>query len=256
MTQVLPELAGLSSARLSLEDLLARVALLAVKAVPGADGAGLTVVETDRANLVVESAPFVREITDIQHTLKEGPSISVIGTGYIARSGFLGTDSRWPRLGARASRLGVHSSLSLPLLVQDNAIGVLSMYARQRDAFDENAENLGQLYAAPAAIVVENAHTLARMQRLNANLQRSLTTRAVIDQAIGILISRSGITAEEAFDRLRAQSQTNHVKLFVVATNIVEAAARRARQRRPARSLEPSPARFGPIVERSEPQRD
>jgi GAF domain-containing protein len=237
MSQGLTELAGLSSSRLSLEELLTQVALLAVKAVPGADGAGLTLVETDRANILVDSAPFVRQITEIQHTLKEGPCISGIVTGRIARSGFLGADSRWPRLGGRAGRLGVHSSLTLPLLVLDNVIGVIAAYAQERNAFDDHAENLGQLFAAPAAIVVENAHALARSQRLNEYLQRSLATRAVIDQAIGILISRSGITAEEAFDRLRMQSQINHVKLVVVATNIVETAARRARQRPPTPSF-------------------
>lgn len=59
-----------------------------------------------------------------------------------------------------------------------------------------------------------------------------MSSRPVIDQAIGILRSRSGDTAAEAFVRLRAMSQTEHVKLNQVAIAIVEEAAARARARR------------------------
>jgi AmiR/NasT family two-component response regulator len=56
-----------------------------------------------------------------------------------------------------------------------------------------------------------------------------MINRAVIDQAIGIIISRAGITPEEAFDRLRTLSQKEHIKVSAVATSIVDAAGRRAR---------------------------
>jgi AmiR/NasT family two-component response regulator len=72
---------------------------------------------------------------------------------------------------------------------------------------------------------------LAQTQRLTANLQRAMINRAVIDQAIGIIISRAGITPEEAFDRLRTLSQKEHIKVSAVATSIVDAAGRRARDR-------------------------
>jgi AmiR/NasT family two-component response regulator len=58
-----------------------------------------------------------------------------------------------------------------------------------------------------------------------------LVSRAVIDQAIGILRSRSGDSADEAFARLRAISQGENVKLAVVAERVVDEAVRRARAR-------------------------
>ena len=111
----LAALSRLSSGRLSLEDLLTQVATFAVQAIPGADGAGLTLIEADRADTIVKSAPFVREVDDIQYGLGEGPCISAAATGQTMRSGSLGGDRRWPRFGARVGRLGVHSVLSLPL---------------------------------------------------------------------------------------------------------------------------------------------
>ena len=224
-------LAGLSSARLSLEDLLTEVASFAVQAIPGADGAGLTLLEADRADTVV-SAPFVTVIDDIQYGIGEGPCITAAATGHTMRSGSLGGDPRWPRFGPRAGRLGVHSALSLPLLIQGKVVGAMNVYAHPKDAFNDDAVRVGQLFAVPAAIAVQNAQILAQTQRLAANLEKALTTRAVIDQAIGILISRSGITQDEAFNRLRALSQSEHRRVSAVAASIVEEAARRARGRR------------------------
>jgi AmiR/NasT family two-component response regulator len=89
------------------------------------------------------------------------------------------------------------------------------------------------LFAAQAAISVQNAQILAQTQRLAANMQAALTNRAVIDQAIGIMMSRSGVTADAAFSKLRALSQQEHIKVSAVANGIVLEAVRRARARRP-----------------------
>ena len=123
----------------------------------------------------------------------------------------------------------MHSVLSLPLISADEVVGAMNVYAHGKDAFDERAEQLGQLFAVPAAIAVQNAQILAQTQRLAATLQSALTNRAVIDQAIGILMSRSGVSADQAFDRLRALSQTRNTKLAVVAARVVREAVRRAR---------------------------
>lgn len=227
----LAALSQLSAARLSLEDLLTEVAVLAVQAIPGADGAGLTLIEEDRADTIVKSAAFVRQIDDIQYGLGEGPCISAAAQGEPMRSGSLGGDPRWPRFGPRAGRLGVHSVLSLPLISADAVVGAMNVYAHAKDAFDGRAEHLGRLYAVPAAIAVQNAQILAQTQRLAARLQSVLTNRAVIDQAIGILMSRSGVSQDEAFSRLRLLSQREHAKVAVVADDIVREAIRRARAR-------------------------
>jgi AmiR/NasT family two-component response regulator len=81
---------------------------------------------------------------------------------------------------------------------------------------------------------VYNAQLLATAQERTDRLQRALISRAVIDQAIGIIRSRSGATAKEAFDRLAKMSQTDNVKLNVVAEQLVDEAVRRARTRHSA----------------------
>lgn len=235
----LAALSRLATARLGLEDLLTQIAGFAVKAIPGADGAGLTLLEADRADTIVATADFVREVDVIQYSMGEGPCISAAAERRTFTSGSLGGEQRWPRFGPRVARLGVHSVLSLPLLTPDGVFGAMNVYAHGKGVFDDRAVRVGELFSVPAAIAVENAQVLAQAKRLAGNLQAALISRAVIDQALGIIMSRTGCTSAEAFDRLRTRSQAEHTKVSVVAQSVVDAAVRRARARR-ARE-DPSP---------------
>jgi transcriptional regulator with GAF, ATPase, and Fis domain len=230
------ELAGLVSGSMGMPELLAEVSTFAVLAIPGADGAGVTLLRVDRVDNMVEalaaSAAFVAEIDHIQYvTLKEGPCITAALERRTVRSGSLGGEKMWPRFGPRAGRMGVHSALSLPLMLSDQAIGAINVYARGKDVFDEHAAELGELFAKPAAVAVHNAQILAHALALTAQLQTALSTRPVIDQAIGLIRGRSGRSAEDAFTQLRAISQAEHRKLAEVAQRIVDEAVGRARAR-------------------------
>ena len=231
----LRELAALVSDGQTLPDMLSHVATFAVRAIPGAEGAGVTLLSADqhtRVEGLAASHPFVAEIDEIQYTiLNEGPCITAALERRTVRSGSLGGERMWPRFGPRVGRLGVHSALSLPLLVSDRSVGAINVYAHAKDAFDDHAAELGELFATPAAVAVHNAQILAQAQKLASQLQGALSSRPIIEQAIGILRGRSGDSAEEAFGKLRAMSQADHVKLVDVAQHIVDEAVGRARAR-------------------------
>ena len=69
---------------------------------------------------------------------------------------------------------------------------------------------------------------LARTQRLAGQLHAMLQTRGVIDQAVGIIISRTGGTVGEEMAWLQALSREENQKLEVVSQQIVGEAVRRA----------------------------
>lgn len=215
-------------------EILGDMAEFAVRAIPGVDGAGVTVASDDelRATFAVTTA-FVREIDTVQYEeLGEGPCLTSMKSGRPAVSGSLGSDRRWPHFGGRVARMGVHSVLALPLMVGERAIGAINSYAFARDAFTDHAVEIGSQFASAAAVSLYNAQLLATARARTEHLQRALESRAVIDQAIGIIRSRSGASTEVAFDRLSRMSQNANTKLFVVAQRLVEEAVRRARARR------------------------
>jgi GAF domain-containing protein len=231
------DLAGLLAGSLGLSELLAQVAAFTCRAIPGADGAAVTLLRADATDTAVAelaaSAPFVAAIDEIQYvTLDEGPGITAVRDRRAVRSGSLGGEKKWPRFGPRVGRMGVHSALALPLLLPDRVVGAISVYAYGKDVFDEHAEELGELFARPAAAAVHNAQVLAEALTINAQLRQALSSRPVIDQAIGIIRGRTGRTADDAFLQLQAMSQSEHRKLAEVAALVVDEAVRRANARK------------------------
>ena len=215
-----------------LEEMLTHIADFAARAIPGADGSGLTLYRNCRPATVAASAPFVREVDTAQYRMGQGPSITAVAERRTVCSGSLGTERSWPRFGQWAAQYGVHSVLSLPLEAEgEHPLGSINIYAREKDAFDDRAVALGELFAVPAAISVEHGRSLSEARMLAGNLGTALTTRAVIDQSLGILMSRTGCSPDEAFDKIRVLSQAQNQKSAVVATSIVEEAVRRARAR-------------------------
>jgi hypothetical protein len=227
-------LSGLLTGPRPVQETLVRIAEFAVRAIPGAEGAGLTMLEDDRPQTVVASAEFVHAIDDVQYGLGEGPCLLAVESRSTQTSGSLGGDARWPRFGPRVGRMGVHSALSLPLLLPDRVVGALNVYAHGKVAFGSEAVRIGELFARPAAVSVHNAQILAQSQRLAEQLGAALVNRAVIDQALGVIMSRTGATPEEAFERLRAMSQSQHVKVAEVSRALLDEAVRRARARQAA----------------------
>lgn len=230
------QLASVVAGVVDLAELLAQVAAFAVKAIPGADGAGVIALrvagDDSRIEASAASADFVREIDKLQYdVLHEGPGITAAAERRTVRSGSLGGAPIWPRFGPRVGRRGVHSALSLPLLLPDQVVGAINVYARAKHVFDDDAVRSGELFARPAAVAAHNGRMMAHAQILTRQLQSALQSRPVIDQAIGLIRGRTGVSAEEALARLKEISQHEHTKLVVVAQRLVDEAVRRAHPR-------------------------
>ncbi len=230
-------LSGIVAGARGVSELLAEVAGFAAEAIPRVDGAGVALVDPAKGFPTLQTtsatAEFVHVIDAVQYDeLHEGPCVTCMETRRPTVSGSLGADGRWPRFGGRVARMGVHSALSLPLLVGEHVVGAINCYANSHDAFGEHAVRLGSQFSAPAAVSIYNADLLAGARARAEKLEEALDHRAVIDQAVGIIRSRSGGSAEEAFNRLVQMSQNGNVKLRTVAARLVEDAVRRALARR------------------------
>ena len=56
----------------------------------------------------------------------------------------------------------------------------------------------------------------------NAQLQRALDSRVVVEQAKGILAERFGLEMPDAFELLRRSARNNRMRLHILATLVVE----------------------------------
>lgn len=240
----LVDLAALVTGTSGPPDFLEQVATYAAHAIPGADGAGVTLLRLDRANNRVEalaaSDPFVAEIDRLQYvTVNEGPSITAASERRTVRSGSLYGEKLWPHFGPWVGQLGIQSALSLPLLIPGQVLGAIGVYARGKDVFDDHTQELGELLAAPVAVAVHNALTLSQAITLTTRLQTSLAARPVTDEAAGLIRTRTGLSSAKAREQLHTMSQQEHLKLIEVAQHLVDDAAQRARARDAASDTPP-----------------
>ena len=229
-------LSGIVMGASNVSELLAQVAEFAARAIPGVEGAAVTVAHPSWAQSRIQAwavtAEFVREVDILQYeVLHEGPCITAMRTRRPCVSGSIGDDTRWPRFGPAVARLGVNSALSLPLMLGEQVVGAINAYAYGLDAFAAHAVAVGLQFALPAAVSVYNARFLLEARHHAEQLQRALSSRSVFDQAIGIVRSQSGASAQEALDRLVNLSQSEHVELRVVVERLVDESVRRARAR-------------------------
>jgi hypothetical protein len=111
--------------------------------------------------------------------------------------------------------LGVRSVLSFQLYVHLDDLGALNLYSAQVDAFDDESENVGLLFAAHAAIAMAGSQK-------EHDLSLAVSARDVIGQAKGILMERHKITGDQAFRLLAQVSQRSNTKLGEVARYLVE----------------------------------
>jgi AmiR/NasT family two-component response regulator len=116
--------------------------------------------------------------------------------------------------------------------VQQHVVGALNIYGCDVGAFGAEASRVGILFASYAAVAVANAHIYATTAELANDMRAAMASRAVIEQAKGILMAERGCTAEEAFGQLTVLSQKSNRKLRDVATGLVERVSSGARGQR------------------------
>jgi len=123
----------------------------------------------------------------------------------------------------RAAALGALSSLSVPLVIDEDAevAGAPNIYARRANAFDPGSRATATRFGSYAAVAAGNLHAYRSAQDRADNLLIALETRAVIDQAKGILMERYKMAADQAFQMLSRASMAGNVKLRDVAARLV-----------------------------------
>jgi transcriptional regulator with GAF, ATPase, and Fis domain len=209
----------------SVDSVLTRLAELTVRAVE-ADMAGLTLSDGGgRPTTAVFTDELVNVIDQAQYESGDGPCLQAFRTGGVFRVDDTAAEQRWPAFAQSAFAHGVHSSLSVPVVVADQPIGALNIYGRRPGQFvDDGIERTGMVFAGQVAIAARYWDVAGRAE----GLSRALESRAVIEQAKGVIMATTGCGPDEAFRILREQSQSENRKIRDLAAELVERQLRRS----------------------------
>lgn len=219
---VLAKLATIVLAEETLDSVLSKLVELAKQVIAAADEVSLTLVRRGRAETAAYTGILAMQADERQYGLDSGPCLDAGRGAEIFYIRDMRTEGRWPAYAPLAASIGVMSSLSVPLPIQEDLIGALNVYSRRPEAFGDDEIRAGQTFAAYAAVAVANADSFASTAEMAENLRIAMASRATIEQAKGILMARGGITPEQAFEILVRASQRENRRLRNVATELVE----------------------------------
>jgi GAF domain-containing protein len=223
LADALTELADLMIATPSMDKFLNDLARLATGVIAPPASCGITLAQADQPLTVASSGPLAAHVDEVQYGHGEGPCLQAMHTGKTVMSLDLTTEQRWGPYPAHALSYGVHSSLSLPLTVNGDTRGALNLYAVTAHAFGPSEQQHAELFAGAASATLTVVTRQGQQVLLSEQLRGALATRAVIDQALGILMGHNSCDSDAAFAILRESSQHQNRKLHDVATDIVKA---------------------------------
>ncbi|MFP3714776.1 GAF and ANTAR domain-containing protein [Puerhibacterium sp. TATVAM-FAB25] len=203
----------------------------AAQAVPSASGAAVSLSQ-EGWRTATATGPLVRRVDTLQATLGEGPCHTAAAERRVVVAPDLHDEARWPHWAGAACRLGLTSTMSAPLVVGDDVVGALTLYARHPGALTDAASVVLSLFAAQAGVLVASAQAARGAERLPSRVQAALRTRDEVNVAVGLIMAEERVSRDAAFAYLTAMSQQARQPLGDTADRVVRKHEGRHRGRR------------------------
>ena len=216
-------LGRLSLRELSMESLLQTVADQVKVVLPGNIEASVTLLDKETPTTVASTGQLALDLDHVQYERGHGPCLHAARTGQVTEIADTRTEGRWPDYARRAAEHGNLSSLSIPLLIDEDerVCGALNLYAPKPGAFDEDTRSTALAFGPYAAVAAGNVRAYQSARNRADNLEAALESRAAIEQAKGVLIERFKVTPDHAFRLLALASMHANRKVRDVADDLV-----------------------------------
>jgi GAF domain-containing protein len=170
----------------------------------------------------------VRDLEELQIVHQEGPCITAFDDKVLVGAEDLTSDPRWPSFNQAAVGRGVRAVLASPIPYNQDAVGVVAVLSQERHPWSAEAELALLAFTDLAALLIASMMMGEQQTELAAQLQGALNSRAVIEQAKGVLIGQQGLPAHAAYEQIRAQARAERRKIAVVAAELVSRAVRQS----------------------------
>jgi hypothetical protein len=206
----------------TIDSIVGHIGRLGVDALKGWDAAATSLATGNELATYGATDERVNPVDQGQYDLGKGPCVDAIKTGEIQYFDGTSDQPRWRQFAEVAADHEVYSVFSLPMRVDDDVVGAINFYSRERDALRPGHREEGSVFAAQAAVAVANARAYLGKEHQVGQLEDALETRTLIGQATGLLMAQESLTSDEAFQKLVHVSQNTNIKLREIAQRYVE----------------------------------
>ena len=219
--ELLDSISGVLRGIEDLPDYLDRVCHAVESAIASCDAVGVTVILDDRPRTAAYTTAGTLEIDALQYAVGDGPCLDAFRNRRVNHVDLSVALDRWPVFVAAAADADVRSLLAVPLVSGSQCFGALNHYGYRHSTFEEAESTLARLAASRAADAIASVVQLVGAHELAGQLESAMASRAVIEQAKGIIMGREGVDEQTAFELLRRRSQDTNVKVRTVAVQLV-----------------------------------
>jgi len=167
------------------------------------------------------SHPAVPELIEAQLSNGRGPMLDALSRAEPVSCSDTLAEVRWPEFTGAALRLGVRCSLSLAYRSGADVV-CLSLFSARPRTLEAGAIAVAERLVALGGAAMDVASGYGEARRTARQLRDAAESRAVVDQAKGVMMQALGCSAEEALRRMRQVSQARNTKVTEVAATIVD----------------------------------
>jgi hypothetical protein len=204
-----------------MEVMLQAVCDQVIRVIPGADLASITLIRDGVPQTVASTDQRAVDVDTEQYRVGDGPCLRAADIGEPVRLDMDAATALWPQFAGAARSLGVGSYLAAPLTVDKGLSGSVNLFGFGTHGFRKVETKLLELYTTVVVFGLRSVRRYSTDQELIGQLRQAMASRAVIEQAKGILMATHKITAAEAFELLVVRSQRDNDKLHDVAARFV-----------------------------------
>ena len=116
-----------------------------------------------------------------------------------------------------ARRMELSSMLSVPMSVKERVIGVINCYSTTKRNFNATEVNLLTAVANQAAVAIYNTELIVKTQVIREELE----ARKMVERAKDIIISKKGVTGDEAYRLIQKRAMDSRKSKHQVAEAII-----------------------------------
>ncbi|MCX5681489.1 MAG: ANTAR domain-containing protein, partial [Candidatus Omnitrophica bacterium] len=116
-----------------------------------------------------------------------------------------------------AVKESLSSMLSVPMIVKDKAIGVITVYTKEPHEFTQEEINVLQMVSNQAAIAVQNT----KLMEETLKAKEALETRKLIERAKGVLMRLQNLSEEAAHRLIHKKSMDSCKSMKEIAESII-----------------------------------
>lgn len=186
-------------------------------------GAGIMLVDdAGRLEFVAASEELVVQAERRQNVVRDGACHEAHANNRIVVADDLTTDDRWPAYASRVVELGLRAVVGIPMNAHGQTIGVINIYRDHPSVWNDDDVAVTEILASMGAGYILNATQMRARHRLAEQLETAIASRDVIGQAKGMLMARTGVDGDDAFQLLRQLSQRQNLESRDVAQEIVD----------------------------------